>query len=133
MLVQSEPGLFELKATLGGASGGGPISVRLVGNGAEAGAALAEGGGEEGGQGAELEHRPLAPLASSLGELASLGELGGGESTDSSVWKRSDAQEQMMRSVCDAGGLDSPEQRRAWLPTFSRMPDADGVPVIYMP
>ena len=77
-LVESEPGLFELGSTHGGSS----VRVRLVGGGSEAGAALAEGGAEEGGRSAELEHRAST----------SLGELGGGESTDSSVWKRSDAQ-----------------------------------------
>ena len=117
-LVGSEPRLFEFVTHVGL-----NVRVRLVGGGAEAGAALAEGGAEEGGRAAQLEHRPLTLID----------EGGDGKSSDSSAWKRSDAQEHMMRSVCDAGGLDSPEQRKAWLPTFSRMPDADGVPVIYMP
>jgi hypothetical protein len=116
-LVGSEPRHFEFKVTHGGSN----VLVRLVGGGAEAGAALAEGGGEGGGRGAELEHRPLASLASSLGGGGGTGSTGWAVST----WN--DAQIERIHREYDAGGLDSVEKREAFLPVLSGVADEHGM------
>ena len=118
-LVESEPGLFELGSTHGGSS----VRVRLVGGGAEAGAALAEGGAEEGGRSAELEHRPLASLGDLRGGRGGGAEEGGGVGGEGLKLRFNDEQLEMAGSLCMEGGLDSTEQRRAWLPGLRVLAD----------
>ena len=121
-LLESEPRLFEITAT----NGGSHVRGRLSGGGSGAGAARGGGGGEGGGGGAAAAGEGgVGGGGTDLG--AGGGETGGGGS-DPQLWKWSEAQDERTRRECDAGELDSTEQRKAFLPTISRMEDADVVP-----